>query len=61
MNNSVLYKGVYISQEQYDRIKSMRQIPDEEIDYSDIPPTTKEQLARMKENRLRRKKLQAAG
>ena len=61
MTNSVLYKGVYISQEQYDRIKNMRQIPDEEIDYSDIPPTTKEQLARMKANRLRRKKLQSAG
>ena len=32
-----------------------------EIDYSDIPPTTKEELARMKENRRRRKLLQLAG
>ena len=31
-----------------------------EIDYSDIPPTTKEELERMKANRLRRKKLQLA-
>ena len=31
-----------------------------EIDYSDIPPTTKEELERMKANRLRRKKLQIA-
>ena len=29
-----------------------------EIDYSDIPPTSKEQLERMKANRLRRKKMQ---
>ena len=32
-----------------------------EIDYSDIPPTTKEELERMKENRRRRKLLQLAG
>jgi len=34
---------------------------DDEIDYSDIPPLTDEELAKMKANRLRRKKLQAAG
>ena len=32
-----------------------------EIDYSDIPPTTKEELERMKANRRRRKKLKIAG
>ena len=57
MSNSVLYKGVYISKEQFDEIKNMRQLPDEEIDYSDIPPTSDEQLERMKENRRRRKNL----
>ena len=31
MNNLVLYKGVYISKEQYDDIKNMRQLSDEEI------------------------------
>ena len=31
------------------------------IDYSDIPKTTPEEFARMKENRLRRKNLKIAG
>ena len=60
MSNLVLYKGVYISKEQFDEIKNMRQLPDEEIDYSDIPPTSDEQLARMKANRLFRKKMKVA-
>ena len=60
MSNLVI-NGVEVSEEQYYRIKNMRQLPDEEIDFSDIPPTSDEQLARMKENRRRRKKLQAAG
>ncbi len=59
MNNFVI-NGVEVSEEQYNRIKNMRQLPDEEIDYSDIPPTSDEQLARMKENRRRRKNLQQA-
>lgn len=58
MSNSVLYKGVYISKELFDEIKNMRPLPDDEIDYSDIPPLTDEELARMKENRRRRKKKQ---
>ena len=60
MSNLVLYKGVYISKEQFDEIKNMRQLSDEEIDYSDIPPTSDEQLARMKANRLFRKKMKVA-
>ena len=60
MDNSVLYKGVYISKEQFEEIKNMRQLPDEEIDYSDIPPLTDEELARMKPARLRRKNLKVA-
>ena len=60
MNNSVLYKGVYISKEQFDEIKNMRQLPDEEIDFSDIPEITKEEFARMKANRLRKKNLKVA-
>ena len=60
MSNFVI-NGVEVSEEQYYRVKNMRQLPDEEIDFSDIPPTSDEQLARMKENRRRRKKLQVAG
>ncbi|MBQ9486651.1 MAG: hypothetical protein IJU91_02470 [Selenomonadaceae bacterium] len=57
MDNFII-NGIPVSEEQYKRIKNMRQLPDDEIDYSDIPPTTKEELEIMKENRRRRKKLQ---
>ncbi len=57
MNNFII-NGIKVSKEQYEDIMSMPEIPDEEIDYSDIPPTTSEQLSRMKENR--RKRLQRA-
>ena len=60
MNNLVLYKGVYISKEQFDEIKNMRQLSDDEIDLSDIPEITHEEFVRMKANRLRRKKLKIA-
>ena len=59
MNNFII-NGVEVSEEQYKRIKNMRQLSDEEIDYSDIPQTSDEQLKRMKENRRRRKNLQKA-
>ena len=61
MNNLVLYKGVYISKEQFDEIKNMSQLSDDEIDLSDIPEITHEEFVRMKANRLRRKKLKIAG
>ena len=59
MNNFII-NGVEVSEEQYNRIKNMRQLSDDEIDFSDIPPTSKEQLERMKANRIKRKKLQRA-
>ena len=54
MNNFII-NGVQVSEEQFNRIKKIRQLPDEEIDYSDIPPLTDEELARMKPARLSRK------
>ena len=59
MNNFVI-NGVEVSEEQYNRIKNMRQLSDEEIDLSDIPEITHEEFKRMKENRRRRKNLQQA-
>lgn len=56
MSNFII-NGIKVSEEQYNRIKKIRQLSDEEIDYSDIPPTTKEEFERMKENRRRRKNL----
>ena len=58
--NDFIINGVEVSEEQYNRIKNMRQLSDDEIDFSDIPPTSKEQLERMKANRIKRKKLQRA-
>ncbi len=55
MSNSVFYKGVYISKEQFDDIKNMRQLSDDEIDLSDITEITHEEFVRMKENRRRGK------
>ena len=42
--SSFIINGVEVSEEQFNRIKNIRQLPDEEIDFSDIPPTSKEEL-----------------
>ena len=60
MSNFVIYKGVKISEEQYKRIKNMRQLSDDEIDLSDIPEITKDEWKKFKPARLRRRNLQKA-
>ena len=59
MDNFII-NGIKVSKEQYDDIKSMRQIPDEEIDFSDIPEITHEEFMRMLENTRRRRALKRA-
>ncbi len=59
MNNFII-NGVEVSEEQFNRIKKIRQLPDEEIDFSDIPPISKEELKKFKPARLRKKNLQVA-
>ena len=49
-----------LTAEQIAELDALSKMTDDDIDYSDIPPTSKEQLERMKENRRRRKKLQQA-
>lgn len=49
-----------LTPEQIAELDALSKMTDDDIDYSDIPPTSKEQLERMKENRRRRKKLQQA-
>lgn len=59
MDNFII-NGVRVSEEQYNRIKSMRRLSDEEIDYSDIPKITHEEwVTKFKPARLRKKNLQA--
>ena len=58
MGSLVVYKGMKITAEQQKRILEMKDLEDDEIDYSDIPPLTDEELAKFKPARLRQKKLQ---
>ena len=44
-----------LTPEQKKRLAALENIRDEDIDYSDIPPLTDEELARMKPARLRRR------
>ena len=60
MGSLVVYKGMKISAEQQKRILEMKERKDDEIDYSDIPPLTDEELAKMKPARLRRQKQKIA-
>ena len=61
MGSLVVYKGMKISAEQQKRILEMKDLEDDDIDYSDIPPLTDEELARMKPARLRKQKQKIAG
>jgi len=54
----IIYKGMKISAEQQKRISEIKDLEDDEIDYSDIPPLTDEELAKFKPARLRQKKSQ---
>ncbi|MBR4151807.1 MAG: hypothetical protein IKT98_02485 [Selenomonadaceae bacterium] len=56
MGSMVVYKGMKISAEQQQRILEIKDLEDDEIDYSDIPPLTDEELAKMKPARLRKQK-----
>jgi len=49
------------TKEELECLAELEKMTDEDIDYSDIPPLTDEELARMKPARLRRKKLKIAG
>ena len=62
MDNIIFKNGVKIvrTQAQLEEIEAWKNMTDDDIDYSDIPPLTDEELARMKENRRRRKNLQQA-
>lgn len=56
MGSMVVYKGMKISAEQQKRILEIKDLEDDEIDYSDIPPLTDEELAKMKPARLHKQK-----
>ncbi len=49
-----IINGIEVSEEQYNRIKNIPQLSDDEIDLSDIPEITHEEFVRAKENRRKR-------
>ena len=61
MGSIRIYKGMPpLTDEQIQRIRANAPKSDDEIDYSDIPETTEEELKKFKPARLRRKKLNLA-
>ena len=59
MGSIILRRGMKIvrTPEQIAEIEALKNMSDDDIDYSDIPPLTDEELARMKPARLREKTL----
>ena len=61
MGSIRIYKGMPpLTNEQIQRIKANAPKSDDEIDYSDIPETTDEELKKFRPARLRRKNLKIA-
>ena len=56
MGSIILRRGMKLSEEQIKRIRENAPKSDDEIDFSDIPPLTDEELSRFKPARLRRQK-----
>ena len=57
MGSIRIYKGMPpLTEEQIRRIRENKPKSDDEIDYSDIPKMTKEELSRFRPARLRQKK-----
>ena len=62
MNNFVIKQGINITRtpEQLEEIERWKKMTDDDIDYSDIPALTDEELKRFKPARLRKKNLKVA-
>ncbi|MBQ3451402.1 MAG: hypothetical protein IJG32_03975 [Selenomonadaceae bacterium] len=59
MGSIRIYKGMPpLTEEQIRRLDELGKMSDDEIDFSDIPKLTKEELAKFKPARLRQKKSQ---
>ena len=60
MSSITIKRGMKIARtpEQLAEIKKWKTMTDEDIDYSDIPPLTEEELAKFRPARLRQKKSQ---
>ena len=57
MGSIRIYKGMPpLTEEQIKRLDALKNMSDDEIDYSDIPKMTKEELAKFRPARLRQRK-----
>ena len=63
MDNFIIKRGIkiYRKPEQMAELAELSKMTDDDIDYSDIPPLTDEELKKFKPARLRRKKVNVAG
>ena len=61
MNSSEVAKKFPFTEEELQCLKELSKMTDDDIDYSDIPPLTEEELKKFKPARLRRKKIKVAG
>lgn len=63
MNSFVIKGGVKIirTPEQIAELEALAKMSDDDIDYSDIPPISEEELKKFKPARLREKRLKIAG
>ncbi len=62
MSNFIIKQGIRIERtpEQLEEFEIWKKMTDEDIDYSDIPKMTKEELKKFKPARLRKKNLKVA-
>ena len=61
MSSFIIKKIPPFTAEELEEIEKLSKMNYDEIDLSDIPESTDEELSRMKANRLRRKNLKIAG
>lgn len=60
MNSLEMTKRFPFTEEELECLKELSKMTDEDIDYSDIPPLTDEELKKFKPARLRRKNVKVA-
>jgi len=61
MDNFRVYKGMPFTKEELECLAELEKMSYDDIDFSDIPPISKEELKKFKPARLREKKLKIAG
>ena len=61
MGSIKIFKGMPLTKEDWECLEELSKMSDEDIDFSDIPKMTKEELKKFRPARLRKKNLKIAG